>query len=93
MPNSGEAGSKLAPVATVQRNEGVPSIVTVHSTRSLDATSHAGVRLVVSFQKVFYSPGTRHERSRETHVAQVNFTLRDRVPNPRRGSDDVGARP
>ena len=29
----------------------------------------------------FYSPGTRHERSRETHVAQVNFTLRDRVPN------------
>jgi len=34
-----------------------------------------------TFQKVFYTPGTRNERTRETHVAQVDFTLRDRVPN------------
>lgn len=35
----------------------------------------------VSFQKVYYSPGTRQERSRETFVAHVDFSLRDRVPN------------
>src|SRR3954470_3790063 len=35
----------------------------------------------VTFQKVFYTPGTRNERNRETDVAQVDFTLRDRVPN------------
>ena len=35
----------------------------------------------MTFQKVFYSPGTRHERGRETYVAQVDFVLRDHVPN------------
>jgi type IV secretory pathway TrbF-like protein len=35
----------------------------------------------VTFQKVYYSPGTRTERQRETYVAQVDFGLRDRVPN------------
>lgn len=35
----------------------------------------------INFQKVFYAPGTRHERSRETFVAHVDFSLRDRVPN------------
>src|SRR3954464_5612170 len=35
----------------------------------------------VTFQKVFYTPGTRNERNRETDVVQVDFTLRDRVPN------------
>ena len=35
----------------------------------------------VSFQKVLYTPGTRHERTRETHVAQIDFVLRDHVPN------------
>lgn len=35
----------------------------------------------VAFQKVFYAPGTRNERARETHIAQVDFVLRDRVPN------------
>ncbi len=48
---------------------------------SLSELATTPYKAVVSFQKVFYSPGTRHERSRETHVAQVNFTLRDRVPN------------
>ena len=35
----------------------------------------------MSFQKVLYTPGTRHERARQTHVAQVDFVLRDHVPN------------
>ena len=30
---------------------------------------------------MFYTPGTRHERARETHVAQVDFVLREHVPN------------
>ena len=35
----------------------------------------------INFQTVNYSPGTRQERERRTYVAQVNFTLRDSVPN------------
>jgi type IV secretion system protein VirB5 len=35
----------------------------------------------VTFQKVYYAPGTRSERNRETYVAQIDFALRDRVPN------------
>jgi type IV secretory pathway TrbF-like protein len=35
----------------------------------------------VNFQEVFYTPGTRHERSRQTQVAHIDFTLRERVPN------------
>ena len=35
----------------------------------------------MTFQKVFYTPGTRTERTRETDIAQISFTLRDRVPN------------
>jgi type IV secretion system protein VirB5 len=35
----------------------------------------------VSFQKVLYTPGTRHERTRQTLIAQVDFVLREHVPN------------
>ena len=35
----------------------------------------------VTFQKVYYAPGTRTERQRESYVAQIDFALRDRVPN------------
>jgi len=38
-------------------------------------------KATVTFQKVFYSPGTRSERDRQTHVAQIDFSLRDHVPN------------
>ena len=38
-------------------------------------------KAAVTFQKVHYAPGTRAERQRETFVAQVDFGLRDRVPN------------
>src|SRR5437762_56850 len=33
----------------------------------------------VTFQKVFYSPGTRVERERQSHVAQIDFVMRDHV--------------
>jgi type IV secretion system protein VirB5 len=35
----------------------------------------------VMFQKVFYTPGTRAERARQSYVAQVNFVIRGHVPN------------
>ena len=38
-------------------------------------------KAAVNFQKVFYAPGTRAERTRETFIAQVDFVMRDRVPN------------
>ena len=38
-------------------------------------------RAAVDFEKSYYGPGTRQERKRETYVAQVEFALRDAVPN------------
>ena len=35
----------------------------------------------ISFQKVLYTPGTRTERTRQSYVAQVDFVLREHVPN------------
>ena len=48
---------------------------------SLSELTTPPYKAAVTFQKVFYTPGTRSERRRETDVAQFNFTLRDRVPN------------
>jgi type IV secretory pathway TrbF-like protein len=48
---------------------------------SLSQLTKAPYKAAVSFQKVLYSPGTRHERARQTHIAQVDFVLRDHVPN------------
>lgn len=38
-------------------------------------------RAAVDFDQVYYAAGNRHERKRETHVAQLQFVLRDQVPN------------
>jgi len=35
----------------------------------------------VDFDKRYFNPGTRQERKRETYVAQIDFVLRDAVPN------------
>ena len=48
---------------------------------SLSELTTVPFKATVTFQKVYYAPGTRNERSRETHVAQLQFALRDRVPN------------
>jgi type IV secretory pathway TrbF-like protein len=48
---------------------------------SLSELAKPPYKASVTFQKVYYSPGTRTERQRETYVAQVDFSLRDRVPN------------
>ena len=38
-------------------------------------------RAAIDFEKSYYSHGTRQEQKHETYVAQVQFTLRDAVPN------------
>jgi type IV secretory pathway TrbF-like protein len=48
---------------------------------SLSELSKPPYKAAVAFQKVLYAPGLRAERNRETYIAQIDFTLRDRVPN------------
>src|SRR5436309_8203557 len=48
---------------------------------SLSELTKPPYKASISFQKVLYTPGTRTERARQSYVAQVDFLLRDRVPN------------
>src|SRR5258705_8298225 len=48
---------------------------------SLSQMTTAPFKAAVTFQKVYYAPGTRHERARESYVAQIDFVIRDHVPN------------
>jgi len=48
---------------------------------SLSELTKPPYKASVTFQKVFYTPGTRVERERQTHVAQIDFVMRDHVPN------------
>src|SRR6187397_1594487 len=48
---------------------------------SLSELATPPFKAAVTFQKVYYTPGTRSERNRETYVAQVDFILREHVPN------------
>ncbi len=48
---------------------------------SLSELVNPPFKAAVTFQKVYYAPGTRTERHRETYVAQIDFVLREHVPN------------
>jgi type IV secretion system protein VirB5 len=48
---------------------------------SLSELTKAPYKASVTFQKLFYSPGTRVERERRTQVAQIDFVMREHVPN------------
>lgn len=48
---------------------------------SLSELAKAPYKATVAFQKVLYTPGTRVERARQTYVAQIDFAMRDHVPN------------
>src|SRR5690349_10991075 len=48
---------------------------------SLTELTKAPYKASVTFRKVFYTPGTRAERAQETYVAQIDFSMRDHVPN------------
>jgi type IV secretory pathway TrbF-like protein len=48
---------------------------------TLDELKAAPYKAAVDFEKVYYSQGGRQEKKRETFVAQINFVLRDQIPN------------
>ena len=48
---------------------------------SLSELAKSPYKASVAFQKVFFTPGTRTERSHQTYVAQVDFVMRGHVPN------------
>jgi type IV secretory pathway TrbF-like protein len=48
---------------------------------SLSEATKPPYKASVTFRKVFYTPGTRVERSQETYVAQIDFVMRGHVPN------------
>ena len=57
------------------------------------AMRYSGPRIdeaAVTFRRVYYAPGTRNERGRDTHVAQLHFALRDRVANAFVGVNPLG---
>jgi len=48
---------------------------------SLTELTKPPYKAAVTFQKRFYAPGTRAERAHQTFVAQVDFVIREHVPN------------
>jgi type IV secretory pathway TrbF-like protein len=48
---------------------------------SLSELTRPPFKAAINFQKVFFAPGTRVERERQTYVAQVDFVMREHVPN------------
>src|SRR5919205_1430140 len=66
---------------TFVTNTSVDEVEVLVQNVSLSELSKPPFKGAVTFQKVYYAPGTRAERNRETYVAQVDFVLRDSVPN------------
>src|SRR4029077_3879458 len=48
---------------------------------SLTEFTKSPYKAAVTFQKVFYTPGTRAERARQSYVAQVDYVIRSHVAN------------
>ncbi|MEQ1574289.1 MAG: VirB8/TrbF family protein [Vicinamibacterales bacterium] len=68
-------------IETFVTNASADEVDVVVQNVSLSELNTKPYKATVTFQKVLYSPGTRHERARQTHVAQIEFALRDHVPN------------
>lgn len=85
-----EAALADATIAQNDQTRGIESFVTnagadetdvIVQNVSLSELTRPPFKAAIGFQKVHYAPGTRQERSRETYVAQVDFVLREQVPN------------
>src|SRR6187431_312006 len=85
-----EAALADATIAQNDQTRGIESFVTnagadetdvIVQNVSLSELTRPPFKAAIGFQKVHYAPGTRQERSRETYVAQVDFILREQVPN------------
>jgi len=48
---------------------------------TLDSLAASPYTASVDFDRVYYAPGTRRERMRETAVARITFVIRDQIPN------------
>jgi type IV secretory pathway TrbF-like protein len=66
---------------TFLSNASTDEIDVVVQNVSLSELTTPPYKAAVTFQKVFYTPGTRSERARQTYVAQVDFVVRGHVPN------------
>ncbi len=66
---------------TFMTNPSADEVDIVVQNVSLTELGQAPHKASVSFQKLLYAPGTRQERARQTFIAQIDFALRDRVPN------------
>src|SRR6476660_10329158 len=68
-------------IETFMTNPSADEVDIVVQNVSLTELAQAPHKASVSFQKLLYSPGTRQERARQTFIAQIDFSLRDHVPN------------
>ena len=68
-------------IETFMTNPSADEVDIVVQNVSLSELAKPPYKASVSFQKLLYSPGTRQERARQTFIAQIDFGLRDRVPN------------
>jgi type IV secretory pathway TrbF-like protein len=66
---------------TFLTNPGADEVDILVQNVSLSELTKPPLKASVSFQKVLYTPGIRTERARETYIAQIDFSMRDRVPN------------
>jgi type IV secretory pathway TrbF-like protein len=68
-------------IETFLTNPSADEIDVVVQNVSLSQLTTTPFKAQVTFQQVYYAPGTRSERARRTYVAQIDFVIRDQVPN------------
>jgi type IV secretory pathway TrbF-like protein len=68
-------------IETFLTNPSADEVDIVVQNVSLSELTKAPHKATVAFQKVLYTPGTRAERTRQTYVSQIDFVMRDHVPN------------
>jgi type IV secretory pathway TrbF-like protein len=68
-------------IETFVTNPSADEVDVVVQNVSLSELARPPFKASVSFQKLLYAPGTRQERGRQTFIAQIDFTMRDHVPN------------
>jgi type IV secretion system protein VirB5 len=79
-----------ATIAQNERSRSIEMFLTAPSADEIDVEvknvtfaelTNAPYKAAVDFDMRYFAPGTRQERQRETYVLQVDFVLRDAVPN------------
>lgn len=75
-------------IAQSNRTQEIEKFLTGHSDEidlevmnvSLTESKTPPYRAAIDYAKIYYTPGTREERRRETYIAQVEFIFREAVP-------------